>query len=388
MTSESLTKKLSILGLSEDEAEIYIQLLTMGPTTAGVLSKNLKINRMKTYRRLQNLEKRGILEKTLSRPVKYVALPLDEILERFVSEEKNRLDSFERITEEIKSDWEDIRKDIEVRGSEPRFRILQGRRQVFEQINTLCERAQNEIFIVTTQNDLFRLSYFDVIDVLERRGQEDVEVNILTQIQHLDPEFTEYLGVAEVRHTVLPSVMRFVIADEREAITTFAMDDTMSMTTKEDIGLWIEAPDYVKATSTSLKALWRDSIDADEMISALEDREKQIAALESVKKAFVEEGWIVEVPGKIAAEDSTEHSFSIVARRQREEENVVLIDQVQRSDELLNKVVLLYAKSSGIGHHLKIILSEESFDNQTMALAKLFDVQLVNSQDLKKLIEL
>jgi len=360
----------------------------MGPSTAGVLSKNLGINRMKVYRRLQNLEKKGILEKTFSRPVKYVALSLDDILERFVSEEKSRLDSYERITEEIKSDWEKIKKDIEVRGSEPRFRILQGRKQVFDQINTLCERAESEIFIVTTQNDLFRLSYFEVIDVLERRSQEEVEINILTQIQHLDPEITEYLGVAEVRHTTLPSVMRFVIADEREAITTFAMDDTMSMTTKDDIGLWIEAPDYVKATSTSLKALWRDSIDADEMISALEDQEKQIAALESVRKAFVEEGWLIEAPGRIVAENSAEHSFSIVARRQKDQENVVLIDQVHRGDAMLNMVVLLYAKSSGIKHHLKIILSEETFDKQTIALAKLFDVQLVNSQDLKKLIEL
>jgi len=360
----------------------------MGPSKAGALSKSLNINRMKTYRRLQNLEKKGILEKTLSRPVKYVALPLDDILERFVSEERSRLDSFERITGELRSDWENIQKDIKVRGFEPRFRILQGRKQVFDQINTVCERAQNEIFIVTTQNDLFRLSYFDVIDVLERRGQEDVEINILTQIQHLDPEFTEYLGVAEVRHTVLPSVMRFVIADEREAITTFAMDDTMSMTTKEDIGLWIEAPDYVKATSTSLKALWHDSVDAEEMISALEDQERQIAALESVRKAFIEEGWNVEVPGKVVAENATEHPFSIVARRQRDEENVVLIDQVQRGDEPLNKVALLYAKSSGIGHHLKIILSEEPFGKQTIALAKLFDVQLMNSQDLRKLIEL
>ena len=54
--SSKLTKRLIDYGFEEDEAEIYIFLSTMGPIPARMVSKRFNINRMKTYRKLKNME--------------------------------------------------------------------------------------------------------------------------------------------------------------------------------------------------------------------------------------------------------------------------------------------------------------------------------------------
>ncbi len=77
-----------------------------------------------------------------------------------------------------------------------------------------------------------------------------------------------YLDFAEARHVALPATIRFVIVDESEVLSTFAMDDSMSMSTQKDTGLWTNARNYVKAMKTFFDSLWRVAPDAREVLDA------------------------------------------------------------------------------------------------------------------------
>ncbi|NIU39383.1 hypothetical protein GWN65_05295 [Candidatus Bathyarchaeota archaeon] len=131
----------------------------------------------------------------------------------------------------------------------------------------MFKRAKAKICIITTGNDLQRFSYYGIDDKLKSLYHSDKR--ILTQINHHKPEAVEnYLDFAEARHVALPATIRFVIVDESEILSTFAMDDSMSMSTQKDTGLWTNAGNYVKAMKTFFDSLWRVAPDAREVLDA------------------------------------------------------------------------------------------------------------------------
>ena len=383
LTSETIAKKLTRYGLSADEAEIYIRLLMRGSSPAGALSRTLKINRMKAYRTLKRLEEKGLVETIIGRPMRFSAKPLNELIEGFMETERERLEDLEKAAKEIGAEWEKLKDDQETLDTGPKFRILSGRRQVLDQISQICTRAERSIFIMTTQNDLFRLSYSGLTETFTEMGGKGVDIRILSHITGLDIDVHEYMEVSEIRHMAFPATMRFVLVDQREALTTFTMDDSMSMTTKDDLGLWIDAPDYVKAVSSSMDALWNDSVPAINVISDLNQTQAMMEAMVEIRKTFEKGGWSVEIPGKINIDETQEYRFDLVAKQNSDPKKQILIDLAIREEEVLNQIVLLYAKSMGMESEKKIIITSKPYEEKTKSLAELYGISLVDLEELE-----
>jgi len=341
---------------------------------------------MRAYRTLKALEAREYVETTIGRPVKFIAIPMEDALKRMVADESKKIEKLGRLAEEIKLEWSKISKSIETPKIEPKFRIIQGRKQVYDHIAQFCERAREGIFIITTQNDLFRLSYANVEDMIGKLSRNNIKTRVLTQIQDLEIDIKDFLDFAEVRHIELPCTMRFVIVDEHEAISTFAMDDTMSMTTKNDIGLWIDAPDYVKAISTSFEALWKNSILAQDVIIELSRDKKLKNEMRLVLQDFEDAGWKAEIPGMMVGKSGVEQVFSLVAKKSGKPDNVIVIDQIKSKDESLKQLVLLSVKAMEIESSVYMLMSSEPFDKAVQRMAELYDLKLVLLKDISKFI--
>ncbi|MBN1683060.1 hypothetical protein JW865_05865, partial [Candidatus Bathyarchaeota archaeon] len=103
-----LTKKLLDYGFEEKEAEIYIFLSSAGPSPARIIARRFNFNRMKAYRILKNLEKKGIIQSVMSRPIKYLASPLNEVLSNKITETKNQLDNMEKNENNIIEEWTNL----------------------------------------------------------------------------------------------------------------------------------------------------------------------------------------------------------------------------------------------------------------------------------------
>ena len=270
LAQERIIEELLDFGLATDEAEAYLLLLRAGPCSASVVSRKLGVNRMKAYRTLKALEEKGAVQQIIGRPVRYVANPLEAALERHIEEAKVKVSELEKSKNEIMEHWKKSFIGVEALAEEPRFRIFQGRQQVYDLLLQMCQRAKEEIRLITTINDLFRMSFAGIEDELKDLDYDQVKKRLLTQVgQHGLEAVEDYMGFAEVRHITLPSAMRFVIIDESEVLTTFAMDDSMSMSTQGDTGLWTNASNYVKAMKAFFDAQWRTAPDAREVVDAV-----------------------------------------------------------------------------------------------------------------------
>jgi sugar-specific transcriptional regulator TrmB len=374
LAEESVVENLLEFGFTRVEAKIYLFLLRVGPCPAGLVANKLGGNRMKAYRTLKVLQERGLVEVAVGRPVKFVALPLNETLDRLLEESRARFSNLEESKKKIMEYWAKLPK-AEALVEEPKFRILQGRQRVYEMLLKMCERAKVEIRLATTENDLYRLSFAGIEDKLRGLHREGVRTLVLTQVDEQGVEAVKnYLGFAEVRHTALSTNMRFVTIDESESLTAFAMDDSMSMNTQNDEGLWTNAFSYVKTMKASFEALWSRGIPAKEILLKLMAQQKLMEGLNIAKKALEEAGWVVDVPGRIAGESGVVHSFNLVAKHADQLDRPLALDLLTH-EEVLYQLVALTVKVMDVKLAGQFIVATRPLDERVLRLADQYGIR-------------
>ena len=80
---EFLSRLRKIFDLNLYEVKIWTALLSRGTSTAGELSTIFDVPRSRTYDILESLDKKGFIVMKLGKPIKFVALKPEEVVERF-----------------------------------------------------------------------------------------------------------------------------------------------------------------------------------------------------------------------------------------------------------------------------------------------------------------
>jgi sugar-specific transcriptional regulator TrmB len=257
MSVTGLHEMLTVFGLTKTEAELYVFLTSMGPTPARVIARRFDINRVKAYRTLKELEDKGLVNRIMERPVRFMAQPIESVLQEKIEKTRGALEELETNKGRIISDIERLREVETSLPEEPRFRIYQGRQQIYELLANMCDRVEKEIRIVTTPSDFLRFGLWGIDARLAKLAQSGKKVSLLTEIdESIIDEVEEVQKDFEIRHLSVPSSVRFVTIDSGEALTSVAMDDSMSMTTQNDTGLWTNASGFTAAMQVFYDALW------------------------------------------------------------------------------------------------------------------------------------
>ena len=79
---EFLSRLRKIFDLNLYEVKVWTALLSRGTSTAGELSSISDVPRSRTYDILESLEKKGFIVMKLGKPIKFVALKPEEVIER------------------------------------------------------------------------------------------------------------------------------------------------------------------------------------------------------------------------------------------------------------------------------------------------------------------
>src|SRR4030067_901843 len=96
MSDDESTDLLLGLGLSLNQARVYLAILKLESTTVAQIAKFSKVRREDVYRILPILETMGLVERIMGKLVEIRATPISDALTFLVAEEKKRFD--ERLT--------------------------------------------------------------------------------------------------------------------------------------------------------------------------------------------------------------------------------------------------------------------------------------------------
>jgi sugar-specific transcriptional regulator TrmB len=385
LADEEVVKTLQSFGVLENEAEVYLLLTKIGSCSVGNIARRLSLSRMSVYRALRTLEEKGLVESAAKRPARYAALPIASFLNRCVEDVKTRALSMEKTMKEIAEYCERVRK-TDALTEDPKFRIVQGRKHIHDQILKMFEKAMNEIRIIETRNGLYRFMYAGLDDKLRELHEKGVSVEILTHVDESGVEaVTNYLAFAQVRHTVFPATVKMILVDEIEALTTFVHDDSMSLTTEKDLAMWIRAPDYVKSMNAFFKAVWKESVLGKKKLAGFAARHTLMNGLDSARKMLEAEGWTTTVPGLLKGESGVEHSFDLVATSRKEPNLVLVAGLLSKCDD--SEIMSFSLKALDVKPAVKVLVTDTLATDAENQSVKRRGVKLVQANQSRQVAE-
>ena len=256
---EFLSKLRRYFSLNLYEVKIWAALLSRGVSTAGELSDMANVQRSRSYDVLESLEKKGFVVMKLGKPIKYLAVPPTEVLERVkknmkkdADEKMGRLDELKN-TEVLKelntlhTQGIDLVEPTDLSGS------LRGRHNLYNHLELTIRNAEESVIIMTTSQGFIRKieGFKPVFEKLKKRG---VKIRIAAPLtKDCADAMKDIKDVADVRHT--DSKARFCVVDGKE-IVFMVMDDAEVHPTY-DIGIWINTPFFANAIYELYDLAWK-----------------------------------------------------------------------------------------------------------------------------------
>ena len=258
---EFLSRLRKIFDLNLYEVKVWTALLSRGVSTAGELSNISDVPRSRTYDILETLEKKGFIVMKLGKPIKFVALKPEEVIERVkrnlvttVNEKRKRLDELkdDDVLGELNTLFTTGVKFIEpsdLSGS------LRGRNNLYNHLDMLISGAENDVTIVTTEDGINR-KMESLMPSLEKAKKRGVKIRIAAPITAKNESVAKQMTkVADVRNMKNINA-RFSIIDGQQLM--FMLLDDKNVHPSYDVGVWINTPFFAKSLGQMFDVAWKD----------------------------------------------------------------------------------------------------------------------------------
>jgi len=256
---EFLSKLRRYFSLNLYEVKIWTALLSRGVSTAGELSDIANVPRSRSYDVLESLEKKGFVVMKIGKPIKYLAVPPKEVVERVKKNVKaaadtqiNRLENLK--TADVVTELNSLHtQGVELVEPSDLSGSLRGRHNLYNHLELTIRNAEETVTMMTTATGLMRKveGLMPVFEEVKKRGGK---IRIAAPLTKESKEAAKLVkGVAEVRHT--DKKARFTVVDGKEVVF-MVLDDTEVHPTY-DVGIWINTPFFASALEDLFELAWK-----------------------------------------------------------------------------------------------------------------------------------
>ncbi len=256
--NEQLIKKLKgYFDLNIYETKVWLALLAKGVSSAGEIAEISGVPRSRTYDVLEGLEKRGFAIEKLGKPVKYLAVKPESVIEKLKNNAKKYAEEKVEVLSKLKdtAEYEEL-KALHNTGIEPMKNqdlstSIKGRNNLYNQMRNVMETAEESVYIATSSFELTtkQTMFKDVFAKLKKR-KIDVKIIVSDDDAEAD-KLTKKFGT-EVRSKKINA--RFVIIDRRELIFTMKPNHVHE---DFDSGVWINSEFFTNSLAYMFELAWR-----------------------------------------------------------------------------------------------------------------------------------
>jgi len=258
IVQKEFLNKLKDFGLNSYESKLWTALLSRGVSTAGELSDIAGVPRSRSYDVLESLEKKGFIIMKLGKPIRYIAVPPSEVLERVGRKVQEDADRQTKLLEELReseilnelvslhSKGIDLVEPADLTG------FLKGRDNVYHHFESMIKGAQATLSLMTTEEGLVRKAEF-LLPALKKAKQKGVKIRIIApRSKKNQKSLAHYKGVAEIKHS--PIQARFLIVDNKE-VTFLLLGDNVHP--NYDVGITATTEFFTQAMENMFTTIWQ-----------------------------------------------------------------------------------------------------------------------------------
>ena len=261
MSNDENTDLLLGLGLSLNQARVYLAILKLEKTTVGQVAKFSKVRREDVYRLLPSLEKMGLVERLLGKPAEVRATPISDALSLLVSEEKSKFD--ERLTD-MKNNVQKLSlKDWKqpVLGENSIYILIAEKKAILAKTSDLVGNSRKEVALIADKERIIPvLAQFS--DEYNQAIKKGAQIRLIFEGEIPDgslKEKVEKLIDGASVHIKFHSepLNHFIMSDDKEALITTSKDSGLG----ESPSLWTNNGNLIGVLRTGFESDWKKAED-------------------------------------------------------------------------------------------------------------------------------
>ncbi len=219
--SELIKKIKDYFDLNVYETKVWLALLSKGIASAGEVAEMSGVPRSRTYDVLEGLEKRGFAIEKLGKPVKYLGVKPERIIEKMKNNVKThaeeRIEGLSKIrdTQEFEELEGLYRQGINPVKREEVSAALKGKSNISNQLKEILQDAAKEVIIVTSAEEMnLKLKLFQ--QTIEQLKKQGIKIKMaLSGNDELIKKISGVLGV-KIKKSTIDS--KFFIVDRTEIL--------------------------------------------------------------------------------------------------------------------------------------------------------------------------
>jgi len=255
IVQESFLKKIKDFGLNSYEAKIWTALLSRGVSTAGELSDIAGVPRSRSYDILESLEKKGFIVMKIGKPIKYMTIPPEEVVERVKRKISSHAEEQTGVLDELKGS--DVLGELNLLHSQgidtvnpaEMTAVIKGRTQIYNHLSSMIKGAKKSVILVTTEDGLIRKHKY-LGSVLKKSTEKGVDVKIYAPLTQKSKDVVQELKKFSNIQNIKGYGGRFCIIDNKEM--AFMLMDDAKTHPNYDAAVWVSTPIFSETVSKAI----------------------------------------------------------------------------------------------------------------------------------------
>jgi sugar-specific transcriptional regulator TrmB len=256
MSDDENTDLLLGLGLSLNQARVYLAILKLEKTTVRQVAKFSKVRREEVYRILPALEKKGLVERLLGKPTEVRATVISDALAFLVAEEKRKSDErLLRMKSRVKKlslkEWTQ-----RVSEEESIYILIPDRKAILAKTSGLIKDSRKEVALIADKGLIIRiLSKF--ADECKQAIKEGVQIRLIFEGEKPDGLLKEkvkkLIGIPSVQIKFHREPLNhFIMSDDKEALITTSKESGLG----QSPSLWTNNSNLIGVLRTGFESDW------------------------------------------------------------------------------------------------------------------------------------
>ncbi|PIU75673.1 hypothetical protein COS75_03085 [Candidatus Pacearchaeota archaeon CG06_land_8_20_14_3_00_35_12] len=239
------------------ETKVWIALLSRGIATAGEIAEMSGVPRSRTYDVLEGLEKQGFAVIKIGKPVKYIAVKPEIVLERLKqnisreAEEKTDLLANMKDTAEYKELALLHKQGIIPIKTEDLSGVINGRSNFYAFLQSMINDAEKEMIVIAPAATLTKkMKILKQIKDIKKKGVT-IKVGINSENDAEDMNILEK-EISGIKRLGIDG--RFIITDRKKILFMIAPENPDE---DRDKGIWINSEFFGSALSRLFDIAWQ-----------------------------------------------------------------------------------------------------------------------------------
>jgi len=256
LSDEHHLQTLIQLGLSPNQAKLYLSLLVLGKSKGRILSKETFLARQEIYRLIDELQNIGLVEKIISNPTEFQAVPIQEGISILITKKTKELEQIKQRSQNLIIDFLSI-KTGSSGNRDYRFLLIPPKKLANETREKMIINSIKQIDLITTKKRFIQgISHFSdyYIDALKR--------NVVTRILVIDKEETKISTSKKLKkiEAFTNFSLRFTSETETNLLIVDNKEAIITLLPKSDLGhspvFWTDHHELIALCNSYFNRLW------------------------------------------------------------------------------------------------------------------------------------